>query len=218
MTQDCQKVKESPFAAYHARAGDGPPRTTLTAALDAFADEPPQAGRLAVDLGCGTGRDTMALLACGWRVLAIDRDAGALATLRARAAAADLPAPLCLAADLATVVLPPCDLVNAGFCLFLCPPGAFDGLWQRIAAALRPGGRFSGQLLGPCDGWADRQGITVHDRHALGRLLAGLEIEKLEEEQSDTVTPRGRHKHWHLWHVVARRPAAADDTLSESRS
>jgi hypothetical protein len=26
------------------------------------------------------------------------------------------------------------------------------------------------------------------------------------EEETDTVTPRGTEKHWHLFHIVARRP------------
>jgi hypothetical protein len=30
----------------------------------------------AIDLGCGAGRDTFALLAEGWRVLAIDQQSG----------------------------------------------------------------------------------------------------------------------------------------------
>jgi hypothetical protein len=48
--------------------------------------------------------------------------------------------------------------------------------------------------------------MTHLDRAGVTRLLAGLEVELLEEEESDGVTPRGKPKHWHIFHVVARKP------------
>lgn len=215
MDQDYQKVKNSGFATYHEAAGSGPPRPTLLAALDGFGPVAPGSPPLAVDLGCGTGRDTLELLRRGWRVLAVDSDPQALAALQARAAASGLPAPGLLAERLESVALPPCSLVNASFCLFLCAPEAFGATWQRLREALLPGGRLACQLLGPRDDWAGREGIGFHDRREVEALLAGLEVELLEEEESEAVTPRGRRKRWHLWHVVARRPLPA--TLSASR-
>ena len=51
------------------------------------ADRTPPLGR-ALDLGCGTGTQAVALAARGWEVTAIDREARALVRARARAAAA----------------------------------------------------------------------------------------------------------------------------------
>ena len=42
------------------------------------------AGRMAIDLGCGDGTDTLALLDRGWSVLAVDIEPAGLALLRAR--------------------------------------------------------------------------------------------------------------------------------------
>ena len=64
-----------PWSRYYAAAGQDP-RETLLAALERF-DAEGRAG-LAVDLGCGTGRDTFELLRRGWRVLAIDAQSEAL--------------------------------------------------------------------------------------------------------------------------------------------
>src|SRR5690606_8859878 len=136
---------------YYEKMAGRPPRATLVQALDAFA-----APGFAVDLGCGEGRDTVEMLRRGWRVLALDRSPDAIARLpeHERLEARQ--------ADFTEAELPQADLVNASFCLFICPPDAFGAMWARIVAALRPGGRFSGQLLGPQDSWVGRPGLTFH--------------------------------------------------------
>jgi tellurite methyltransferase len=188
------------FSAYYDATAGRPPRRTLLVALERFGGF---AGD-AVDLGCGDGRDTVELLRRFWSVLAIDAEGDAIARLRARA---DLPAGAWLETRVArfeAAAWPACDLVNASFALPLCPPETFPALWRKIAASLRPGGRFAGQLYGARDDWAARDGVTHHDRAAIERLLAGFETELLEEEESDAVTPRGKAKHWHIFHIVAR--------------
>jgi tellurite methyltransferase len=193
---------------YYEAAGDDP-RDTLLDALRRFEGEPP-GDRSAVDLGCGTGRDTVELLRRGWAVLAIDGEAEALERLVAR----DLPP---AGNDRLTIVRaafqeatwPETDLVNSSFALPFCPPVAFPGLWQRIERSLRPGGRFCGQLFGDRDGWSDEDDLTFQTRAEMEALLASLEIERLDEIEEDGSTATGRDKHWHLFHVVARKPGAS---------
>ena len=190
---------------YYQRTGERPPCETLLFALDRAAETAPGVGQ-AVDIGCGTGRDAIELLRRGWSVLAIDAEPDAIAGLRARP---DLPPD----ARLETLVArfedadwPACDLVNASFALPLCPPEAFGGLWRRIVASLRPGGRFAGQLYGNRDSWVGRPGMTFFTRAEAEALLAPLEVELFREEEDDGVTPRGSAKHWHIFHIVARKP------------
>ncbi len=204
-----RKVNDRPdWAAYYAKTGDRPPRPTLMRAADAFAREGGETGRLAVDLGCGIGRDALPLLRRGWRVLAIDSEPGAIEALTRRATAEGLTGLEMLVQRMEDATLPAIDLVNASFSLFACEPSRFPALWEGIRAALRPGGRFAGQLLGPEDSWAGRKATLVVTRAELDRLCSGLGIEMLEEEQVDSVTPRGEAKHWHIWHLVLRKPAS----------
>lgn len=188
--------------AYWERHGEKPPRATLLRALEGFAGH----RGAAVDLGCGIGRDTLPLLRAGWRVLAVDREAQAIAGLAERAAAQRLGLGLTTRiAAIEDVAIPPCDLVVASFSLFGLGE-ALDRVWSRITAALCPGGRFAGQFLGPEDSWAGRPGMAVVDRRRLAAMLAAWHVELFAEERSPAVTPAGEAKHWHLWHVVARRP------------
>jgi tellurite methyltransferase len=192
------------WADYYAATADRPPRRTLLEALARFA--PSASPRLAVDLGCGDGRDTIELLRRGWPVLAVDAEPAAIARLQSRA---DLPQGArlsCLCERFEDAAWPAADLVNASFSLPLCPPDRFPALWQSILASLKPGGRFCGQLYGDRDGWAGRPGMTHLDRAAAERLLQDLRVELFEEEETDSVTPRGKPKHWHIFHIVAQRP------------
>jgi SAM-dependent methyltransferase len=195
------RADSSPWTDYYEKTEGRPPRLTLLFALDRFA-----APGFAVDLGSGDGRDTIALLRRGWSVLAIDSEPLAIERLTART---DLPP----ARRLETLVArfekahwPQADLVNASFSLFFCEAGAFAPLWWKLVASLKPGGRFAGQLLGERDSWAGRHHVVVHDRAALAALSAGLIVEMNESEETESVTPRGEAKHWHLHHLVLRKP------------
>jgi SAM-dependent methyltransferase len=186
-----------PWGRYFDHAGDEP-RETLKEAIRGF-----DAPGLAVDLGCGTGRDTLELLQAGWNVVAIDGEQEAIDRLRA--GVGDLDGRLETAvARFEDARWPPCDLFNASFALPFCPPDRFDEVWGRIVGSIRPGGRFSGQLYGDRDERAG-PGITVQTRAELDELLRPFEVERLDEVDEDGSTLFGTPKHWHLYHVVARK-------------
>ena len=187
----------SDWTRYYDAAGDEP-RETLLQALDAFS-EPGDA----VDLGCGTGRDTMELLR---RELARRRDrlAGG-GDRRLRATVGDHDRLETQVAAFEEAVLPSSDLVNASYSLPFCRPELFEGVWERLVASLRPGGRFCGQLFGDRDEWAPADDITFLTRDAAEALLQPFEFERFDEVEEDSTTALGDPKHWHLFHVVVRK-------------
>ena len=185
---------------YYKAIEDRPPRKTILTALANF--EKPG---FAIDLGCGTGRDTVPILEQGWTVLGIDKEPEAIAKLQAKFA--DHP-------QLTTQVSPfealqiaqPVDLINASFCLPFCSPAAFSSLWNQIFNALRNGGRVCGHLFGDRDSWQDGGLIHCQTRSQVETLLQPYEIELLEEEEHPGKTPLGEDRYWHIFHIVAKKP------------
>jgi len=193
----------SEWTPYYEYAGDDP-RETLLGALDRFAEP-----GLAVDLGCGSGRDTFELLRRGWRVLAIDAEREAIERLLAHTAL-DLSRLETQLARFEDAAWPDADLVSASFALPFCRPEHFRALWERVVASLRPGARFCGQLFGDRDEWASTHAeMTFHTRGEVERLLSDLDVEELDEAEEDGPTALEPVKHWHVFHVVARRPLTA---------
>ncbi|WP_084506934.1 class I SAM-dependent methyltransferase [Geminicoccus roseus] len=193
------------LAGYWDRAGHGPMRETIVQALDCFEREGRVPPLRVVDLGCGVGRDTLKLLALGHHVQAIDREAVAVERLVAACPAEARPRLVPIVGRFEEAGWAPVDLTVSSFALPFCPPDRFPALWTTIGQRLLPGGRLACQLLGPNDGFAGQPGITLHGRPEVEALLAAYRIERLEEEETDSVTPRGRAKHWHLYHLVARK-------------
>jgi SAM-dependent methyltransferase len=180
------------------------PRETLLFALEKFEAE--DRSGLAVDLGCGTGRDTAELLRRGWSVLAIDGEEEAIARLRRRAFTDDQRVRLgTQIAPFDDAVWPPADLINASWSLPFCPPDRFEQLWEKLSSSLRAGGRFSGQLFGDRDEWASNPDLTFLTRAQAEALLEAFDAERFDEVEEDSTTAVGDPKHWHVYHVVARK-------------
>jgi tellurite methyltransferase len=199
---------ERTWSDYYAANADREPREMLFETLDSFR-EPGEA----VDLGCGAGIDTVAMLECGWRVLATDAEEEAIALLRQRVPPALAPRLRTRVARMEALELPRVDLVWAGFSLFFCPPERFQDVWTKIRRAIVPGGRFAGQILGDRDTWASDEDITSFRRAEAKSLLDGWVVERFDEEENDGEACSGP-KHWHVFHVVAH--ASADSAVADA--
>ncbi|MEM7352055.1 MAG: class I SAM-dependent methyltransferase [Acidobacteriota bacterium] len=191
---------------YYERTAKRPPRPVLLDALQRFAEEGRSVGQ-AVDAGCGSGIDTLYLLAEGIAVHAFDTEPAAIEALRK-----DLPPEL--ANRLRTEVAPfhqatwddDVDLVFAGFALPFAHPDDFDSSWRQLVDALAVGGRFAGHLFGDRDDWAARPDRTHHTREQAEALLGSqFEIEVFEEIEDDRKSGGGRMKHWHYYEIIAKK-------------
>ena len=188
------------WKAYYDAVTNRPPRKTILTALAAF-----ERSGMAVDLGCGDGRDTVEILKQNWAVLAIDREPDAITRLLARPNLNTLQLATQIASFEELQLPPKVDLINASFCLPFCSHEAFPSLWNKIFNSLSSGGRFSGHLFGDRDSWSGNKLINTFTRSQVETLLQSYEIELLEEEEHPGKTPLGENRDWHIFHIVARK-------------
>lgn len=114
------------------------------AILDEF-DGPDVSGGLAVDLGCGSGFQSVALSDRGYKVLAIDTSEKLLRHLSARVASRNIVTKHADLRDLDSLVSP--ASVEVAVCMgdtltHLSSRSEVTHLFRSVARALKPGGRF----------------------------------------------------------------------------
>jgi len=158
----------------------------------------------ALDLGAGAGRDTRYLLEQGFEVTAVDADPGSVALLSALPQAR-LHVVQSSFEDFAFATY---DLINAQFALPFTPRDRFAEVFGRLKAALSPSGVFVGQFFGVNDQWnsPDRDMTFLGRAEALAHLR-DLETIEFTEEDADGHIADGSPKHWHVFHILARRPS-----------
>ena len=196
------RASEIEWEAYYRAIEGRSPRSLFLDALPFLPDDQPL---MAIDLGAGDGAETLALLARGWTVIAVDGAPEGIERLRAVVAPED-------AARLTTrvssfrelVELPDADFVYAGLSLPFCAPDEFVEFWPRVTNALQPGGIFAGHFFGPHDSWAKNTDMTFHTRDEVESLFAGFDVQLFEEQDEDGCAVSGP-KHWHVFHIIARK-------------
>jgi tellurite methyltransferase len=200
-------MSETHWPDYYAVTVGRPAWPTVIEAIGRFAaeDGPGARPRFAVDLGCGAGRDARELLRRGWRVLAMDDEPAAIEALLAATPEDDRARLQTRVADLASFEIPACDLVNASVSLQFLRADAYARTFERIAAALVPGGRFAGLLYGDRDEAAADPDVTCPSPDEIRARLGGYEIESWTEREEDGKMALGDPHHIHLIEVVARR-------------
>src|SRR5450759_4891825 len=128
------------LARYHRLTAAWPPTSLLQ---DTVKSRLPF-GRRALDLGCGSGRDSQFLARSGFSVTAIDIASEAAAYFT------KMDSVEFLQADIEQLSLPTAayDVVNAAFCLPFLRAAVVPRVIRHIKAALRPRGVFVGHLFG----------------------------------------------------------------------
>jgi tellurite methyltransferase len=203
-TQTPQTEERRPerFAAYIAARRFDPPRPLLIRAAGLVAPKDH-----ALDAGAGALNATKYLLSAGFNhVTALDSSPAS------QSAAAEL------SREQVSFVLSrfedfdypdrAYDLVNAEFSLPFIGAPAFPSVFTMLLAAVKAGGLFTGQLFGVNDSWNQPEsGMNFHSRSDVERLLLRWTILELIEEDHPGKTKLGEDKHWHIFHIIARRTA-----------
>jgi tellurite methyltransferase len=191
---------------YYQRLTGRQPRPLLGRALTMFEkDSTPNSGLQAIDLGCGDGIETLALIEQGWNVLSIDSEPEAMRLVESRVPAEKGGQLQTQNASFEAAQFVPANLIYAGLSLPFCAPQNFDTVWRNLVRSIKPGGRFAGHFFGNRDTWAANPDMTCLTRHHVESLFSEFEIEYFDESENDHPTALGDPKHWHSFEVIARK-------------
>jgi SAM-dependent methyltransferase len=193
---------------YAIRKKNATPRKTILDAISILTKSNlTEQQKFAIDLGCGSGSDTLALLEQGWSVFAIDSNPFAITNLVSSC-------PAVLANKLNTAVqffedltkLPKANLINSSFSLPFTHPNCFEKLWDVIMRSIAIDGIFSGSFFGTNDDWyrTNNETMTFLTDDKIYDLFKTFDIELFEEVECDEADAFGNLKHWHKYSIIAK--------------
>jgi tellurite methyltransferase len=177
------------------------PRPTLLKALEWLKQNPPKE-KTAIDLGCGVGQDTLALLDQGWKVIAVDNSSEAIELVLQNAGEMRVNNLTAQCKSFEEVVWSDVYLINASLSLPFCPREKFETVWCNIVRSIQKGGVFTGNFFGVNDDWKELMLVTSND---INRFFAEFEIIAQREVEDDKPSATGPIKHWHIFEVVAQK-------------
>lgn len=97
------------------------------------------------------------------------------------------------------------DIASAMYALPFIEPKNFDNVFIKIINSINTGGVFCGHFFGIRDEWSENPKMTFHIKEKIEDLLKDLELIYFKEEEKDGVTAKGINKHWHVFHIIAKK-------------
>ncbi|MGR2769794.1 class I SAM-dependent methyltransferase [Photobacterium sp. GSS17] len=180
------------------------PRSHLVEALEFIGGNGD--GQVAVDCGCGSGRDTVYLLEKGYRVFAFDNDIPRLETLSEHPLTGANPNLDIQISSFAEYRFPKAHLINASACLFFSTQADFDILWRNICKSLHKDGIFCGHFLGS-DTLEENEKLPIltHSTKELERLLSDFYIISWKKKQEYSANLTGKRRLWLVHTIIAMK-------------
>ena len=155
----------------------------------------------AIDLGCGSGNETVYMVKNGIKVLAIDRQLNQDFILN-RLSDSEKQLVSFKESSFEDVELPKTKLLTAFFSIPFCNPNNFDELWTKIYNSIEDNGYFVGQLFGDRDAWNVVESINTFSIDKVKEYLKNYNIIKLEEIE---YVRESDNKKWHFYDIIAQK-------------
>ncbi len=155
----------------------------------------------AIDLGCGSGNETVYMIKNGIKVLAIDRQLNQDFILN-RLSDNEKKMISFKESSFEDVELPRTNLLTAFFSIPFCNPNNFDELWNKIYNSIEDDGYFVGQLFGDRDAWNVVDSINTFPIDKVKDYLKKYRIIKLEEVE---YVRESDNKKWHFYDIIAQK-------------
>ena len=155
----------------------------------------------AIDLGCGSGNETVYMVKNSIKVLAIDRQLNQDFILN-RLSDSEKQLISFKESSFEDVELPKTKLLTAFFSIPFCNPNNFDELWTKIYNSIEDNGYFVGQLFGDRDAWNVVESINTFSIDKVKEYLKNYNIIKLEEIE---YVRESDNKKWHFYDIIAQK-------------
>lgn len=157
--------------------------------------------KTAIDLGCGSGNETVYMLKKGIKVLAVDRQLNNNYILD-RLEESEKVNVSFMQSSFEDISLPKTDLVAAFFSIPFCEPDKFDLLWNKIFNSLNTNGYFIGQLFGDRSCFKEFKDVSTFTKEEVNEYLKDYKIIKLEEV--DYIREID-NKRWHYFEIIVQK-------------
>lgn len=163
--------------------------------------------QVAIDCGCGTGRNLHYLHNLGYQVYGFDINFDAIELCRQDLKSDTLNLVQLSVCSFEQYNYPLAGIIVANNSLFFAEPNQFTQTWQNMTAALEIGGIFVGDFMGMKDDWLlkSQHTISAFSREQVEALFINFEIIKFSERDERGQTALGKQKHWHTFSVIARK-------------
>lgn len=155
----------------------------------------------AIDLGCGSGNETVYMVKSGIEILAIDRQLNKDFILN-RLSNDEKKLISFKEGSFENIELPKTQLLTAFFSIPFCNPNNFDELWTKIYNSIEDNGYFVGQLFGDRDAWNVVDSINTFPINKVKEYLKKFKIIKLEEVE---YVRESDNKKWHFYDIIAQK-------------
>lgn len=159
----------------------------------------------AIDLGCGSGNDTIFLIKNNWNVLAID-SSDVEKRIRSKLSDREQEKLKFEVQRFERLKLSKCDLLISNNSLPFCDKNYFHQMWAEICLNIKNDGYFVGNFFGINDEWNTKNNkITFFSKDEVIKLFCDFEILKIQEIEKDRPTAEGKMKHWHTFEIIAKK-------------
>ena len=159
----------------------------------------------AIDLGCGSGSDTIFLIKNNWNVLAID-SSNTEERIRNKLSNDEQKRLKFEVQKFEELKLSECDLLISNNSLPFCDKNYFYKMWAEICSNIKDNGYFVGNFFGINDEWnTENDKRTFLAKKEVIELFRDFEILEIKEIEKDKTTAEGKMKHWHTFEIIARK-------------
>ena len=203
------KANNEKWTEYRRRTKEKLPKKPLVKLLDKL--EPGKA----IELGPGSGIDTLYLLEKGWQVLGVDSASGTEEDIRSLISTKNEEALanfsfINQSFEKLELEKEEYDLLVGFNSVFFCSPEKFNDFFKTLTGSIKPQGYLLINLLGKKDDW-NKTGSrykTFLEKEEILELLKGFEIDEntIKEREFDSKTTISKiPKHWHTFFICAKK-------------